>query len=191
MARAQTRPDDLLTLRQAAALAGRSVDTLRTWRSKHGLKDWRPSGDPSAPSMVSRADVLAILARVNAARPDLDGVIDGVVDAPRASVGMPMGGRGVDPPGYEDTPTSLGAPTPSGLAVVETLIGDLRAERDRFRLELVSAVASRDAALLRLAALEAVVAHGRRAALADERARLLGHPAPSSEPKKKKKKKKR
>jgi hypothetical protein len=53
-------PDDLISLKEAGALVGRSIDSLRRWRKSKGLVDYRDKNDPSAPSLVSRAAVLAI-----------------------------------------------------------------------------------------------------------------------------------
>jgi hypothetical protein len=187
--RAPSRPDDLVSLRQAAALVGRSVDTVRDWRERYGLKDWRDPSTRTAPSAFSRGDVLAIAARIASTRPDVDGVIDGVIlsGSPSGQAGVPSGG-GSETSSYPLAPIGTG----SGTALVQALFADLQGERDRLRQERDEAVASvvatqreRDRLAIRLAELETVVAHGRRAALDEERARLLtrGQPAPSQEPK--------
>lgn len=186
--RTPARPDDLISLRQAATLVGRSVDTLRDWRERYGLRDWRDASTRTAPSLVSRGDVLAIAARIASTRPDVDGVIDGVVlsGSPSGQEGV-LGGDGAHTSSYPLAPIGAG----SGTALVQALFADLQGERDRLRQERDEAVASvaatqrdRDRLAIRLAELEAMVAHGRRAALDDERARLLarGQPSTTQEP---------
>jgi hypothetical protein len=191
-----SRPDDLLTLRQAAELVGRSVDTLRRWRGEHGLRDWREASDPSAPSLVSRAEVIDLVARLAASRPDAAGVVD--------AVGIPMG----DPLAQTPTPASLARPRiprtdptltplhtpPHTLALVADLVADLRAERNRLQGERDTARASTMAAeaeartlALRVATLEALVADGRRSALQAERDRLRPPPAKEAKTKKRRK----
>ena len=187
-----SRPDDLLTLRQAASLVGRSVDTLRRWRGEHGLRDWREASDSTAPSLVSRGELLDLMARLSASRPDAAGVVD--------AVGIPIG----DPLAQTPTPASLArpripnrppVPTPMHtLDLVADLVADLRAERDRLQVERDTARASTVAAevearalAFRVATLEALVLDGRRSALQVERDRL--RPPPAKEPKKKKRRK--
>jgi len=190
------RPDDLLTLRQAASLVGRSIDTLRRWRGEHGLRDWREASDPSAPSLVSRAEVIDLVARLAASRPDAAGVVD--------AVGIPIG----DPLAQTPTPASLARPRiprtdptltplhtpPHTLALVADLVADLRAERNRLQGERDTARASTMAAeaeartlALRVATLEALVADGRRSALQAERDRLRPPPAKEAKTKKRRK----
>ena len=54
------KPDDLITFRDASALIGHCDATLRRWRDRNGLQDWRDTSNPSSASLVSRADVLAM-----------------------------------------------------------------------------------------------------------------------------------
>jgi len=57
-----TRPTDLISQREAAALIGRGIDTVRRWRREHGLRVFR--GDShNSPAMVSRAELLALAGR--------------------------------------------------------------------------------------------------------------------------------
>lgn len=182
MARA-ARPDDLLTLKQAATLLGRSVDTLRRWRRERGLRDWRDPADRSAPTLVSRADVIDIAAAVAAERPDLAGVVDAVTwspDDPLAATPSPASLAPERLPGS----ASLAIGGPSAVALVAELAADLRGERDRLRAERDAARAEAEQARARVIALEALIAHGRRSALDAERVKLSG--ASRAKPKKKK-----
>ncbi len=171
-------PADLMTLRQAAELVGRSVDTLRRWRTEHGLRDYRNTADMSAPSLVSRADLLALVARLKAGHPGVDGIIDGVV----------VGSADADRMGTHLRPAPAG-----GSALVAALVDDLRAardtaqaalqlERDRAHLERDRAQAAVDALdgarrdtlelVARLARLETLILSGKVRALDAERAAL-------------------
>lgn len=179
---ADPKPVDLIGLRDAAALAGRSVDTLRRWRGEHGLRDYRDPGDPSAPSAFSRSELLALLARLAATHAQRSGsaVVDAVLEPPTAVVPMPT----------RPHLASAGAGVP---ALVHVLVDDLRAVLERQRAEIdrlttelaaeraraaaaVDARAAADAHAAelgrRLARLEALVEHGRAKALEAERRRL-------------------
>lgn len=57
------KPNDLITQREAAALVGRGVDSIRRWRREYGLEVFRDE-HPTAPAMVSRAQVLAFAGQV-------------------------------------------------------------------------------------------------------------------------------
>ena len=186
-----SRPDDLLTMRQASGLVGRSIDTLRRWRREHGLRDYRDAADPSAPSLLSRAEVVDLAARLAADRPDLRGIVDAVAfssDDPLAAALTPASQAPVRLPGA----ASLGIPSaPSTFALVADLAADLRAERDRLRGERDAARAEADAARAelhaltsRVAVLETLVADGRRSALDAERERLRPKPPKPPKPKK-------
>jgi hypothetical protein len=173
-----TIPADVMTLRQAAELVGRSVDTLRRWRWEHGLRDWRNTADMSSPSLVSRSDVLALVARLQAGRPGVDGIVDGVV----------VGSADADRIGTHLRPAPAG-----GSALIAGLVDDLRAardmaqaalqaERDRAQLERDRAQAAVDALdaarrdtlelVARLTRLETLVLSGKVRALEAERAAL-------------------
>ena len=168
-------PADVMTLRQAAELVGRSVDTLRRWRAEHGLRDWRNTADMSSPSLVSRAALLALLARLQAGRPGVDGIVDGVV---------------VGSADAERIGTSI-RPAPAAGGLVAGLVDDLRAardmaqaalqaERDRAQLERDRAQAAVDALdrarrdtlelVARLTRLETLILSGKVRALEAERA---------------------
>ena len=58
------RPQDLITLKEAAKLTGKAEHSLRRWKREKGLKDWRDTKDARAPSLVSRAEVTAIAVQV-------------------------------------------------------------------------------------------------------------------------------
>lgn len=185
-----SRPDDLLTMRQASGLVGRSVDTLRRWRREHGLRDYRDAADLSAPSLLSRAEVVDLAARLAAERPDHRGIVDAVAfpsDDPLAGSVTPASQAPVRLPGA----ASLAGPSSASLALVADLAADLRAERDRLRAERDAARAEADAARAelhaltsRVAVLETLVADGRRSALDAERERLRPKPPKPPKPKK-------
>jgi len=158
-------PTDLLHIRDAAALAGKSIDTIRRWRGAHGLRDYRDTRTPSSPSLFSRSDLMALIARVSA---PLDlAVIDGVLAGSAGGLPRPV-------------------TTSPGGALVHVMVEDLRTQRDRAQAELELertraqvAVAALDAAraqtldlAVRLARLETLVATGGKTALNGERARL-------------------
>jgi hypothetical protein len=165
-------PDDLLTLRAAAALAGRSVDTLRRWRSTHGLRDYRDPSDPTAPSTFSRSELLDLLARLNARRapPGAD-YIDGVIVPADPVPTRPAVSSTVE------TPTA---------AMLRLLVDDIRADRDRMhavaqteRDRADTAGAALDAArqdtltlAVRLERLETLLLSGKASALEAERAAI-------------------
>jgi len=165
-------PDDLLTLRAAAALAGRSADTLRRWRATHGLRDYRDPADPTAPSTFSRSELLDLLARLNARRapPGAD-YIDGVV--------VPA-----DPVPTRSAVSST-VETPAA-AMLRLLVDDVRSDRDRLlaeaqaeRARAAAATAALDAArqetltlAVRLERLETLLLSGRASAIEAERAAI-------------------
>jgi len=160
-------PTDLLHIRDAAALAGKSVDTVRRWRGAHGLRDYRDTRTPSSSSLFSRSDIMALIARLSAPH-DL-AVIDGVLAGSAGGLPRPV-------------------TTSPGGALVHVMVEDLRTQRDRAQAELEGertraqvAVDALDAAraqtldlAVRLARLETLVATGGKTALSGERARLLG-----------------
>ena len=81
-------PTDLLHIRDAAALAGKSVDTVRRWRGAHGLRDYRDTRAPSSPSLFSRSDLMALIAGLSA---PLDlAVIDGVLAGSAGGLPRPV-----------------------------------------------------------------------------------------------------
>lgn len=160
-------PTDLLHIRDAAALAGKSVDTVRRWRGAHGLRDYRDTRAPSSPSLFSRSDLMTLVAGLSAPH-DL-AVIDGVLAGSAGGLPRPV-------------------TTSPGGALVHVMVEDLRTQRDRAQAELEGertraqvAVDALDAAraqtldlAVRLARLETLVATGGKNALNGERARLLG-----------------
>lgn len=173
-------PDDLLTLKQAAALAGKSVDTLRRWRGEHGLRDYRDPADRTAPSVFSRRELLDLLARLAGRRGSADGIVDAVI---------------VDDADPMQTPVHTRPQTGSASPLVLSLVDDLRALRDRLQASADAereradrAVAALDDARrqtlelgVRLARLETLVMLGRGRDLDAERKRLAerdGLPAP-------------
>lgn len=164
-----SRPDDLLTMRQASALVGRSIDTLRRWRREHGLRDYRDAADPTAPSLLSRRETVDLAARLAADRPDLRGIVDAVAfasDDPLAALVTPASSAPMRLPGAASLTSS------ASLALVADLAADLRSERDRLRAERDEAVAESRSLAVRVAVLEALIVDGRRAGLEAERERL-------------------
>jgi hypothetical protein len=179
------RPDDLVTLRQAAALVGRTIDTLRDWRERYGLRDWRDTSTKGSLSLVSRDEVLTIAARVAALRPDASGAVDTIV----VPMGAPSGRGGNRSPTHPDPLVPIGTPSTSAeLAalpvLLSPLLADLSGERDRLRRERDDALAALAAARDRVRELETLVAHGRRSSLQAERDRLCSTlaPAPTTSP---------
>lgn len=59
-----TKPNDLITQKDAAHLIGRGVDTIRRWRRDYELRAWRDAS-PTAPAMVSQSELLAIAGKVS------------------------------------------------------------------------------------------------------------------------------
>lgn len=58
------RPDDRLSLKEAAVVVGRSVSTLRAWIRAGELEGYREvEGDPNSRVQVSRQELLALAAR--------------------------------------------------------------------------------------------------------------------------------
>lgn len=175
-------PDDLLNLKNAAAFAGKSADTLRRWRREHGLRDYRDPSDPTAPTVFSRRELVDLLSRLAGRRVSADGIIDGVyVD------GTPVQALHTRPPTQPVSP------------LMHALVDDLRASRDRLQAAADAERARADAAVaalddarrqalelgVRLARLEAVLTLGRTRDLNAERARLAerdGLPAPRKVP---------
>lgn len=195
-AHADPLPDDLLTLRAAATLAGRSADTLRRWRGTHGLRDYRDTTDPTAPSVFSRSELLDVLARVNARRPaavDTDGApyIDGVAMGSAEPLPTPLPTR----------PPTLGA-TGGGaaLVLVHQLVDRLQGEAERLLAETQAERARADAAVaaldgarretlelaVRLERLETLLLGGKASALEAERMKLAERRGVKVKPRKRK-----
>jgi hypothetical protein len=180
MARPDARPDDLLTLRQAAALVNRTVDTVRDWRERYGLRDWRDASTKGSLSLVSRDELLSVAARVAALRPDASGAVDAVV-VPIGKASGSSGGRSQTPP---DPLVPMGTGELAALpSLLAPLLAELSGERERLRRERDDALAANAALRDRVRELETLVAHGRRSSLQTERDRLTGAlapPAPSA-----------
>jgi hypothetical protein len=176
------KPIDLIGIREAAALAGRSIDTLRRWRGEHGLRDYRDPRDPSAPSAFSRGELLALLTRIAATQARRAGsdTVDAVLEPTTAVVPMPVRPH-------------LGNVVGGAPVLVQVLVDDMRGTLERQRAEIArlttelaaertraaAAVDARIAALeqaaelaRRLARLEALVVVGKAKALEAERRRL-------------------
>lgn len=60
------QPNDLVTLKEAMALTGKSKATIRRWRDLKGLEDHRDSGSRTAPSLFSKRQLLAVAGLVTA-----------------------------------------------------------------------------------------------------------------------------
>ena len=64
------RPDDLVVLKEAAVLVGRSVNTMRLWVRNGELTGWREiEGDPNSRLLLSRQEVLLLAARAKPVHP--------------------------------------------------------------------------------------------------------------------------
>jgi hypothetical protein len=180
------RPDDLLPLRAAAALVGRTVDTIRDWRTRYGLRDWRDPTKKGAPSLVSRADLLTVAARAAAARPDASGVVDGVV-VPSGSLSRREPSSSTSPQTSPQGGSPDGVPYP--LASLAPILAELAGERDRLRVERDTATAAALALRDRVTELETLLVLGRRSAVEDEARRIrvrrrdpAASPAPAAPP---------
>lgn len=186
MARPDARPDDLVTLRQAAALVNRTVDTVRDWRERYGLRDWRDPTAKGALSLVSKDELLSVAARVAALRPDASGAVDAVV----VPIGKASGSSGSRPQTSPDPLVPMGTGELATLpSLLSPLLAELSGERELLRRERDAALAANAALRDRVRELETLVAHGRRSSLQAERDRLTGAPAsptpsapPASEP---------
>lgn len=60
------KPLDLITLREAQGLTGKSPATIRRWRREKGLEDYRDPGSRTAPSLFRKSQLLAIAGLVTA-----------------------------------------------------------------------------------------------------------------------------
>jgi hypothetical protein len=177
----EPKPVDLVGIREAAAIAGRSVDTLRRWRGEHGLRDYRDPSDPSAPSAFSRGELLALLTRIAATQARRAGsdVVDAVLEPTTAVAPMPtrphLGGGGGVPVLVQVLVDDLRGVLERQRAEIDRLTTELAAERTR-AAAAVDARTTADARAAeldrRLARLEALVAHGKAKALEAERRRL-------------------
>jgi len=182
MVRPDARPDDLVTLRQAAALVNRTVDTVRDWRERYGLRDWRDPTAKGALSLVSKDELLSVAARVAALRPDASGAVDAVV----VPIGRASGPSGSRPQTSPDPLVPMGTGELATLpSLLSPLLAELSGERELLRRERDTALAANAALRDRVRELETLVAHGRRSSLQAERDRLTGaptSPAPSAPP---------
>lgn len=181
-AHAEPKPIDLIGIRDAATLAGRSVDTLRRWRGEHGLRDYRDPRDPSAPSAFSRSELLALLTRLAAVQARRAGsdVVDAVLEPPTAVAPIPTrphlaaGGGGV-PVLVQVLVDDLRAVLERQRAEIDRLTSELGTERARAAAAVDARIAAiENAAELgrRLARLEALVVGGKAKALEAEARRL-------------------
>ena len=64
------RPDDLLPLKEAAVVVGRSMSTVRLWVRNEELAGWREvEGDPNSRLLISRQEILLLAARAKPMHP--------------------------------------------------------------------------------------------------------------------------
>lgn len=140
-------PTDLIPLKEACAILGKSPDTLRRWHKDKGITWRRELGNPSAPVLVSKAEVLRIAAEVA-------GVSYPVVQPVVHAGGVATRGAG----DAALTGAAVTSAMQAHLATLEGVVSDTRRERDALRAEL-------DAARLELA--------GVRAQLAERDARIV------------------
>lgn len=152
---------DLIPLKEACAIIGKSPDTVRRWHKDKGIAWHREPGNPSAPVFVSKAEVLRIAADIaGSAR-----------SASPTSAPLPVGvARGAV--AAEGTGAALTSAMQAHLATLEGVVSDARKERDALRAELDAVradlavarahLADRDA---RIAALERELNGGTRGLL--------------------------
>lgn len=77
-----SRPDDLITLREAAAVSDRSLSSLRNWTRDGQLPLYRQDDvRKNSPVMVSRRDLMVLLATSKSAHPGGPRVPNGSDDA--------------------------------------------------------------------------------------------------------------
>ena len=146
---------DLVTLREAGRLSGKSVDTLRRWIRAGRLQAQRSAADPNAPVLVARADVQALV------------IAD--AGAPRhATAAVPH--VGVQPPMQSGELAAVRAHLADVLAQRDGLVR----ERDSARAELAAVRGDLVDTRARLAAVERELAGGVRGLLGAARRLVTG-----------------
>jgi len=117
------KPHDPITIKEAAALAGKSLDTIRRWRKSKGLEGWREPGNPTAPVLLSKSQLLQVAADAAYAHT--------LAEPPSAPV--------------KRKAAATSAWTSAGvIAALQANLGDLRDERDHLRQVLDSTRAEAD-----------------------------------------------
>ena len=106
---------EMVTLREAAKLTGKSLDTLRRWIRAGHVEAEHAGDSPSAPVLVQRASLLAYAATIG---------------------GTPVGAASIARAGAKGVPSSVLAAVQSHLHTLERERDDLVAQRDGLRREL-------------------------------------------------------
>lgn len=119
-----TEPPEILSLREACTMAGKSERTLRRWLAEGTLTDLRPPGSGNAPCRIRTAELRAALA----GKPE-----------PLPAAGAGKGARPDSPGGVADRRREGGQALALALGQAEELRADkgrLLAELEQARLEL-------------------------------------------------------
>lgn len=135
------QPDDLISVRDAAGLVGKTDRTVRRWIGNGELKHWEIDGQ----RMVSRADVTALAPEVSASSPDSDRTEPGVALVPVSELG-PLFDAVAEAGRARAGDAERAGRAEERETFERTLRQEAQAERDRLREELRQAVADRDSA---------------------------------------------
>lgn len=135
------RPDDLISVRDAAGLVGKTDRTVRRWIGSGELDHWEVDGQ----RMVSRADVTALAPEVSASGPDSDRTEPGVALVPVSELG-PLFDAVAEAGRARASDAERAGRAEERETFERTLRQEAQAERDRLREELRQATADRDSA---------------------------------------------
>ena len=157
MADNDPRPGDLVSLREASLLTGRSARTIRRWRDEEKLRTWAAREGAGAPPMVSRAELDTVAATAAVA-----------ATAPRAPGGQRTRPTAAAAPGWEKAVDALAHERDDLLAQRDGLARRL----DAREAELATVRADLADTRRRLEAVERELAGGVRGLLTSARKRL-------------------
>ena len=157
MADNDPRPGDLVTLREASLLTGRSARTIRRWRDEGKLRTWAAREGAGAPPVVSRAELDTVAATAAVA-----------ATAPRALGGQRTRTTAAAATGWERAVDALRHERDDLVAQRD----GLRRERDDARGEAARLAAEVSELRRRLEAVERELAGGVRGLLTTARRRL-------------------
>ena len=135
------RPDDLISVRDAAGLVGKTDRTVRRWIGNGELNHWEIDGQ----RMVSRADVTAMAPEVSGPEADGDRTEPGVALVPVSELG-PLFDAVAEAGRARASDAERAGRAEERETFERTLRQEAQAERDRLRDELRQATADRDSA---------------------------------------------